>query len=220
MANIKKASTAIYLGGGNHKTLTVGDVLGSGVTIRQAATIFQIHNTELGNLVRKAGIKPSGERSGADIYKIKDISRVCVPPIWTDEQWEDVLHKGHFPETLKKDFWAARTSRLRYLTAAGEYWHTNDVIEAVSELNRIFAMGIKLIPDTIDRLATLNPEQRKLLTELLDEVMQGVAKNVRETFEEKAKQERVKRLEELTGEQASDEKSVEEQVSDEELEGL
>lgn len=210
MANIKKASTAIYLGGGNHKTLTVGDVLVSGVTIRQAATIFQIHNTELGNLVRKAGIKPSGERSGADIYKIKDIAAVCVPPIWTDEQWEDVLHKGHFPETLKKDFWAARTSRLKYLTAAGEYWHTSEVVDAVSELNKIFAMGVKLIPDTLDRITTLSPEQRKLITELLDEVMQGVAKNVRETFEAKAVQERVKRLEELT----------EEKVSDEELEDL
>nr|DAI43004.1 MAG TPA: Protein of unknown function (DUF1441) [Caudoviricetes sp.] len=200
MANLKKSSTALVLGGGTHGTVTVDDVLTKGVTIKQGGIVFHIHNTELGNLVRKADLKPSGQRSGADIYTLKDLASVCVPPIWTDEQWEEVLHKGHFPASLKKDFWAAKKARLDYLINAGEYWHTDDVIAAVSELNKNFAMGVRLIPDTLDRLTSLTVEQRKQVTELLDEVMQGVAKTIAETFGEKAKRERIERREELTGE--------------------
>ena len=207
MANMRKASTALFLGNGDKATLTVGDVLTTGINIRQAATVFQVHNTELGNLVRKAGLKPSGTRNGTDIYKIKDIASVCVPPIWTDEEWETVLHKGHFPETLKKDFWASRAYRLKYLTEAGEYWHTSEVIAAVSELNKTFAMGVRLIPDTLDRLTVLTPEQRKLVTELLDEVMQGVAKTVTENFTARAPKERKERYAELT-EQKVDESEL------------
>ena len=200
MANLKKSSTALVLGGGTHGTVTIDDVLTKGVTIKQGGIVFHIHNTELGNLVRKADLKPSGQRSGADIYTLKDLASVCVPPIWTDEQWEEVLHKGHFPASLKKDFWAAKKARLDYLINAGEYWHTDDVIAAVSELNKNFAMGVRLIPDTLDRLTSLTVEQRKQVTELLDEVMQGVAKTIAETFGEKAKRERIERREELTGE--------------------
>lgn len=200
MANLKKSSTALVLGGGTHGTVTVDDVLTKGVTIKQGGIVFHIHNTELGNLVRKADLKPSGQRSGADIYTLKDLASVCVPPIWTDEQWEEVLHKGHFPASLKKDFWAAKKARLEYLINAGEYWHTDDVIAAVSELNKNFAMGVRLIPDTLDRLTSLTVEQRKQVTELLDEVMQGVVKTIAETFGEKAKRERIERREELTGE--------------------
>ena len=61
-------------------------------------------------------------------------------------------------------------------------------------------MGVRLIPDTLDRLTSLTVEQRKQVTELLDEVMQGVAKTIAETFGEKAKRERIERREELTGE--------------------
>lgn len=201
MANMKKASTALLLGNGTNATLTIDDILSKGVTIKQAALIFHVHNTELGNLVRKAKIQPSGMRNGADIYAIRDIASVCVPPVWTDEEWEEVFHKGHFPIALKKDFWAAKKARLSYLIEAGEYWCTSEVIDAVSELNKTFAMGIKLIPDTIDRLTSLTPEQRTLIVELLDEVMEGVAKSVVDKFGERAQKERVVRYGDLTGEQ-------------------
>lgn len=213
MANMKKASTAIMLGNGTNATLTIDDILSKGVTIKQAALIFHVHNTELGNLVRKAKIQPSGTRNGADIYAIRDIASVCVPPVWTDEEWEEVFHKGHFPIALKKDFWAAKKARLSYLVEAGEYWHTADVIDAVSELNKTFAMGVKLIPDTIDRLTTLTPEQRTLVVELLDEVMKGVSKAVADKFGERAQKERVARYEDLTGERIND-------VNDRELDDL
>lgn len=201
MANINKSSTALMLGGGTRGTVSVDDVLTKGITVKQASIVFHVHNTELGNLVRKANLQPTGERSGAKTYAIKDLASVCVPPIWTDEQWENVLHKGHFPATLKKDFWAAKKARLDYLINAGEYWHTEDVIEAVSELNKNFAMGVKLIPDTLDRITGLSVEQRKLIVELLDEVMLGVAKTVADKFGERAKNERKPRYEELIGEQ-------------------
>ena len=208
MANIKKSSTAALLGGGTRATTTIDDILLKGVTIKQGSVALHIHNTELGNLVRKAGLKPSGERNGADIYQIKDLASLCVPPIWTDAQWEEVFHKGHFPATLKKDFWGAKKARLDYLINAGEYWHTDDVIAAVSELNKNFAMGIKLIPDTLERVTGLTAEQKKQIIELLDEVMQGVAKTVADTFGERATKERKPRYEELTGERIDDDEDA------------
>ena len=74
-------------------------------------------------------------------------------------------------------------------------------------------MGVKLIPDTIDRLTSLTPEQRTLIVELLDEVMEGVAKSVVDKFGERAQKERATRYEDLTGEQVND-------VDERELEDL
>ena len=74
-------------------------------------------------------------------------------------------------------------------------------------------MGVKLIPDTIDRLTSLTPEQRTLIVELLDEVMEGVAKSVVDKFGERAQKERAARYEDLTGEQVND-------VDERELEDL
>lgn len=206
MANRKKTSTALTLGftENGRNALTIDDVLVKGVSVQQAAIVFHIHNTELGNLIRKAKLKPSGERNGFPIYQIKDVAQVCVPPIWTDEEWEEVLHKGHFPTRLVKDFWAAKKARLEYLTKAGEYWHTADVIDAVSEINKTFAMGVKLVPDTVDRLTTLTVEQRALIVDLLDEVMQSVAKTIADKFGRRAEDERKARYEDLTNGEVSD----------------
>ena len=194
MANIKRIPIS-----GNGGAATVDDIMLHGVTIKQAAVIFHIHNTELGNLVAKAGIAPAGTRKGANIYQIKDIAAVCVPPIWTDEEWEQVLHRGHFPATLKKDFWAARKARLSYLIEAGEYWHTSQVISAVSEIKKSFATSIKLIPDAVDRLTTLTVEQKSALIALLDESLTNTAKQIVEKFGENIEDERKQRFEEVTG---------------------
>ena len=91
--------------------------------------------------------------------------------------------------------------------------HSADVIDAVSDLNKTFAIGVEVIPHTIDRLTTLTPEQRTLVVELLDEVMEGVSKAVADKFGERAQKERIARYEDLTGEQIDD-------VDDRELDDL
>lgn len=196
--NIRKASTAVF------GSQAVEDLLLEGLNIRQAAAVFHIHNVEMGNLIRKANIQPIGTRNGVNVYSIPDLASVCVSPVWTDKQWEDVMHKGHFPEKLKKDFWASRTYRLKYLREAGEYWHTSEVINAVSEMNKTFAMGVKLIPDALERLTTLTPEQKSTVTELLDDVMRGIYKTVQETFGENLEKERLERYCELTEESVNE----------------
>lgn len=204
MANMKKASNALLLGNGTNATLTVDDILSKGVTINQGAVIFHIHNTELSNLMRKAKIQPSGVRNGHDIYSIRDIASVCVPPAWSDEEWEEVLHKGHFPARLTKDFWNAKQARLTYLKNAGAYWHTSDVIAAVSEINKSFATSIKLIVDDVDRKAPLSQTQKDIVIQLLDNAMNNVAKRIEDLFGGKVEAERKIRSAELTGERVDD----------------
>lgn len=200
MANYGKRHKLIPMFGTGRKDVTADDVLMKGITIKQASILFGIHNTELSNLVVRAKLKPSGERSGNNIYSIPDLASLCVPPKWTHEEWEEVLHKGHFPTTLKKDFWNARQARLKYLLEAGELWHTSEVIASVAELNKTFAMGVRLIPDQLDRITSLTVEQRNLITEMLDDVLRNVAKNVNETFSQRGKLEAKVRYEDLTAE--------------------
>jgi len=117
-----------------------------------------------------------------------------------------------------KDFWAAKKARQDYLKAAGELWHTADVVDIVSELLKIVAMGVKLIADNVECEQGLSPEQRTLITELIDEILIGAHKTVKDKFSERLSQDRLERYEDLTGEvvdeDAGQQESAERRIED------
>lgn len=180
--------------------------------------MFRANRDVLPTLIARAQLQPVGTRTGSPTYDAWELASLLVPPRWTDEEWETVLHKGHFPTQLVKDFWAAKKARQDYLKAAGELWHTADVVDIVSELLKTVAMGVKLIADNVEREQGLSPEQRTLITELIDEILIGAHKTVEDKFSERLSQDRLERYEDLTGEvvdeDAGQQESAERRIED------
>lgn len=189
-----------------------------GLSIKEAAAMFRADRDVLPTLIARARLQPVGTRTGSPTYDAWELASLLVPPRWTDEEWETVLHKGHFPTQLVKDFWAAKKARQDYLKAAGELWHTADVVDIVSELLKTVAMGVKLIADNVEREQGLSPEQRTLVTELIDEILIGAHKAVEDKFSERLSQDRLERYEDLTGEvvdeDAGQQESAERRIED------
>jgi len=177
-----------------------------GLSIKQAAAMFRADRDVLPTLIARARLQPIGTRTGSPTYDAWELASLLVPPRWTDEEWETVLHKGHFPTQLVKDFWAAKKARQDYLKTAGELWHTADVIDIVSELMKTVAMGVKLVADNVEREQGLTPDQRVLITELTDEILLGAHKAVDDKFREKLNREQILRYEDLTGEVVDEDK--------------
>ena len=175
-------------------------VLYEGLPIQYASEIFRISDTDLKKLVDMKGIRPIGTFGRAKLYSIYDLATVCVSPDWTDDEWETILSKRHFPAQLVKDFWVAKKAKQDYLLSAGDLWHTTEVIGALSEAFKTVAMGIKLITDQVERETTLTVHQRNLINEFIDAALQGGAKQLQDVFEKRVYAEKIVRYEDLTGE--------------------
>ena len=138
---------------------------------------------------------------------------------WTDDEWEKMLSKRHFPAQLVKDFWVAKKARQDYLLSAGDLWHTTEVIGALSEAFKTVAMGIKLITDQVERETTLTVHQRNLINEFIDSALQGGAKQLQDVFENRVYAEKIVRYEDLTGEFINDRNENDTATTDDETEG-
>lgn len=179
---------------------TAEQVLYEGLPIQYAAEIFHISDTDLKKLVDMKGVQPIGTFGKAQLYSIYDLANVCVSPNWTDDEWEKMLSKRHFPAQLVKDFWVAKKARQDYLLSAGDLWHTTEVISSLSEAFKTVAMGIKLITDQVERETTLTAHQRTLINEFVDAALYGGAKQLQDAFEKRVYVEKIVRYEDLTGE--------------------
>ena len=198
---------------------TAEQVLYEGLPIQYAAEIFHISDTDLKKLVDMKGVQPIGTFGKAQLYSIYDLANVCVSPDWTDDEWEKMLSKRHFPAQLVKDFWVAKKARQDYLLSAGDLWHTTEVIGALSEAFKTVAMGIKLITDQVERETTLTVHQRNLINEFIDSALQGGAKQLQDVFEKRVYAEKIVRYEDLTGEFINDRNENDTATTDGETEG-
>lgn len=176
------------------------EALYGGITVDVACDLLHINDTELRHLIEISDVAPCGQHGKSPLYQIYDLASLVVPPHWTDEEWEDVLSKRHFPAQLVKDFWNAKKARQDYLLSAGDMWHTSEVVETLSEALKTVAMGVKLITDNLDRETTLTPRQREVANELVDSALQAAANALQDKFEGRVKGERTVRFETLTSE--------------------
>ena len=113
------------------------------------------------------------------------------------------LRKTDLPPHLQKDIWDAKLKEQRYRIEAGDLWHTRDIIGVLTAIFLLFKSNVQLWPDVVERQKGLSDEQRKLLVELGDQLLDDVHKELNVRMHEKTTKAFVQELEENISESPS-----------------
>jgi len=147
-----------------------------GVTVYWLSQVFGLTPETVRK--RLADCTPESISGKSNRYRVKDAAEFLVEPKIDIESYMKRMRPGDLPPLLQKEVWDARLKRQKWETMAGDQWHTNDVMEVLSDVFSIIKSTIQLWPDTLERTEGLTDEQRQLLVvmgdALQDEIYQGI----------------------------------------------
>lgn len=156
------------------------DLLATGeASMAQIAQLFRTDAKTLPKRLRR--LKPLANRSGVNVYSIREAAAYLVKPGYSIEQYLRTMHPNELPVGLMKEFWAGQKSRQSFEMQAGDLWPTSQVVEALAEAFKQARMTILLFPETVERESGVTDAQRKTLRRLAD----GLIDDLRESLVEK-----------------------------------
>jgi len=133
---------------------------------------------------RLAHCPPVAQHGNAFRYNIAEAAEYLVDPKVDVTKYLRDLKSTDLPAHLQKEIWDARLKRQKWEIAAGELWHTQDVMAVLSSTFAIIKSSIQLWPDTVERQVGLTDDQRALLIALGDllqnEIHQGLVDAAKE----------------------------------------
>lgn len=168
-------------------------ILYSGANISQLCELFRVDNRTVKRKLHD--VPPDGKRSGADVWLVHTAAPHLVKPGYDIEQYIRRMNHAELPAMLTKEFWAGQNAKLTYLEKEGELWATDDVIDALNELMRLFRMSAILLPDQLEKVTTLSAQQRELVNEQIDGMLRETQATILRIFGKRAKKHDAKPIE-------------------------
>lgn len=144
-----------------------------GANLDQICRIFSMDVRDVkAKIVGK--VNSSGQVSGRDVYKIKDIAPYLskLPVSFNFDEYFSKMSSADLPPAVNKDFWAAKNAHLKFLREKGEVVPLKDVGSAFSAVFKGFRTSTLLIRDAVERNTTLTDPQRKIINNLIDNLLE------------------------------------------------
>jgi len=180
MTTRKSAPKAIGLGNLLNDDIT-RSIIYEGVTKSQLAQIFNIDKRDIDR--KLYGLKPCGKRHEFDIYKLSEAAAYLVPPKAKDiEEAIKRMKPSDLPPSLLKEYWAGQLARLKFERENGDSWPTAAVVELLGEVFKTARMTLLLGRDQVERRTELSDEQRNIIIEIIDDLLNKLADALVERF--------------------------------------
>lgn len=163
-------------------------ILYEGASVNQLALLFDKKTTEVSRILAVAKVQPCGERKSYPIYRVIDAAPHLIPPREADVA--DVIRNlspKDLPPALTKEYWAAQHARLKYEEDRGDLWRTDEVIEMMSEVFKTLRMSILLMPDQLEKQSQLSDQQRNIVLNMIDGLLNDLADSLIERFKDEPK---------------------------------
>lgn len=143
-----------------------------GVTITFLAQVFGMAK----HTVRKrlADLPPMRRSRNAPIYNFVQACSFLVEPKVDIKEYLKTIRPSELPPALHKDFWDAMNKHLKWSEAAGDLWHTEDVMGVFGEVFKLVKTTSQLWVDNLERIRELTPDQRDALVRAVDGLQDDV----------------------------------------------
>lgn len=143
-----------------------------GASVSELATLF---NTDKRDVTRKIRtVQSTGTRGGHPIYPIGAAAKFLVDPDVDIAAWIKKLRPQDLPPMMQKDFWSAQNERQKYEISQQRLWKTEDVQIVLAEAFKAIRTSVMLHADTVENRAGLTEEQRKIIYQLQDVMLEEV----------------------------------------------
>lgn len=158
-----------------------------GATIPQLSTIFgmsqKMVQSKIVGRVSPARAKGMTERDAVR-YHIGDVAPLlCEPQIDIEEVLKS-LTPAKFPPMLQDAFWKAQKSRLEVEEKLGNLWSTERVVTLLGESFKPCRMAILMFKEEIEQQHELTPQQRVLLDQMSDSLLNLLHEGLVKQFED------------------------------------
>lgn len=158
------------------------EIVYEGANQTQLSRLFRVDKHRVKQ--RLLHVTPDGKRMGTPIWKVSTAAPYLVKPLFDVENYIRNMNHAELPPHLTKEFWAGQRAKLSLEEDQGERWLTADVMEAIAEILRLVRMSVMLIPDQLEKVTTLTPKQKGLVSEQTDALLDELRKTIIRRFSE------------------------------------
>lgn len=135
-------------------------------SITALSQIFKLDKLTVRKRLVEAEVAGKG-RGDAPLYYIREAAPYLVKPKLDIAATLKSMRTQDMPVHIRKEFWQAKESELRYKTRAGELWHTQDVIAVFGKVFSEIRDSLQTWDNTLDQATSLTDGQRKLIRQML-----------------------------------------------------
>lgn len=153
-----------------------------GATVTTLGEIFGLDHKEVNK--RIAGRVQPKIAAGTRVltYRIRDVAPYLCDIKTDPEEMIKNLSPSKLPPALQDAFWKAQNSRQKWEESRGDLWRTSRVFEAVAGAFKVVRLTILMFADTVSQRTDLSPEQRRIIQELGDSLLNSLSQSLREEF--------------------------------------
>lgn len=157
-------------------------ILYQGANMNQLELLFKQDHRTLKRKLFESGIKPSGHRSGHDVWSVHEVAPWLIKPAFDIEAYVRRMDPRELPKLLTKEYWAGQRSKQEWDKNAGNLWPTEKVVEEVGELMKLVKMSTLLTLDGVERQAELTERQKDIVKSLMRGMLSDMIKRIQERF--------------------------------------
>lgn len=147
-------------------------LLAGGVSATWLAHVFGHDKNTIKKKLAKCPVY--GMNGTTPLYLIKDAAQWLVAPKVDLMQYIHGLRPQDMPPQLNDAYWSAMGKRQKVLENAGDLWRTDDVLRVFGEAALKIKSTVQLWVDELDRQKGVTNEQRNVLVQLSDGLLQEV----------------------------------------------
>lgn len=157
-------------------------ILYQGANMNQLELLFKQDHRTLKRKLFESGIKPSGNRSGHDVWAVHEVAPWLIKPAFDIEAYVRRMDPRELPKMLTKEYWAGQRSKQEYEKNAGNLWPTEKVVEEVGELMKLVKMSTLLTLDGVERQSELTGRQKEIIKSLMRGMLADMITRIQERF--------------------------------------
>lgn len=158
----------------------------SGVSDRFLEQLFEVERATLVRRLEGCQSHRVERGQGNTQYHIYDLQEVVKKLAAMDEEAliavVEKMRPEDVPVKLQKDFWAAMSTRRKYVEDGQDLWRTERVLAVYSDLLKIVRQQVTLFENNLDQQDALTPAQRKIVVAMADGLLDSMYRAAQEHF--------------------------------------
>nr|WP_237668480.1 DUF1441 family protein [Vibrio sp. V37_P2S8PM304] len=136
--------------------------------ITRIAEAFGLHRDTVRKRLKEARVKPSGKKSGVDIYPLADVGPALFAAESSNKSEDDYNPNKMVPKD-RKDFFQSERERLKYETEIGELIPEGEYRLDLAATLKYLVSAFESLPDNLERRYKMPPEALEYVESWADE---------------------------------------------------
>lgn len=154
-----------------------GHLLDRGITVTWLSRFLRMPRSQVVDRLKDCPVIGTVQ-NGGNLYDGPTAMRYLVEPKTDVDAYLQTIKADRLPEKLRETYWNAKIKEAKFKALAGELWPTQSVLDVFGETFKTIKNTTLLWVDTIDEESTLSDDQRAIVINLVDGLLDELHKSL------------------------------------------